>query len=905
MRRTFNRFSLAAFVVTLSLGAVRFAFSDGPSDTTGRIYTGVGAPSASHDEPTSGAPLILNLGPPPTVYSPSADFGARVEAAPGWAVASDDRTAWTTPAHPVVSTLPMMPSCMPQSGPFDTTMPLVATPCYQCPPPMQTAMQPHGMLGAPSYYAPPPSLPFGMETTTVPSPQVYTKYYNPAVVFPSQLAATPTTVPAPRANPVYSSPAAGEADHLDHILQAVHHLEAAGLQADADRLRRECDDKVERLIECLKSNEAELSRLPQSASSAKAAGAQANDHRQMVIAQLYVLDVDVNKLTALKVDSKNNAITQFAKAYGSNRQQGSCQAFEGDATALASAIKSLQDRGIVDVLSRPQIMTLSGQEAVLQVGQSVPQPAMTATGQRCVQESFVGTRASVLPEVIDHENIRMVIDVCFSEPGDPRETHETQTIVQAHSGETVLLGGLCAATDGHARSKLIVICPEIVKSDDVPPPPVAESCASSCTAGPCGEAVHPVSALLEACPTAKACSGTCPCDGACACDDACAVKNTAEAQRKPIFVHVQLLELNRSKMRDLGFDFADLGQAAAPSTCDCQGQCDNPVCPEGCDKAKCGEVARSKVLGNGLLHCLDALRKEGAVKVLSDPSLCTLSGRPASFHCGGEIGIPVKQSDGTTTVQYKKYGTEIDCVSHLLDGDRLRMEIRSRVSSIGQPQLSNPESAVLALTDVYEFDTAAELQSGQSMVIVGPVHQQLCSRFVEETCVPPCLEQFVDCLENYPWAAAIVDALGLQYSKTVKVEDIEEVQCIAIVRAEIGNRSESQPVFKAAAFGCDLGRSEPKAYPGQCTSQAIEALVPLQSSSFAVQPAGCWAPSATSALFERVLIDTPLLPGPVQPALFTTPESLNTRPPINFDFDFQLPMLPPLDLATPANSPLR
>ena len=99
-----------------------------------------------------------------------------------------------------------------------------------------------------------PSPPFAYPTASAPSA------YNPAVVYPSQLA-TPMTLPAPRANQVYSSPAAGEADQLDHILQAVHHLEAAGLQADADRLRRESDDKVERLIACLKSSGAALPRL--------------------------------------------------------------------------------------------------------------------------------------------------------------------------------------------------------------------------------------------------------------------------------------------------------------------------------------------------------------------------------------------------------------------------------------------------------------------------------------------------------------------------------------------------------------------------------------------------------------------------------------------------------------------
>ena len=66
MRHSFNRFSLAAFVVTLSLGVARIAFSDGPDDRQ---------PGAGN-----GGPLILTLGPPPVVYSPSADFCARLKA---------------------------------------------------------------------------------------------------------------------------------------------------------------------------------------------------------------------------------------------------------------------------------------------------------------------------------------------------------------------------------------------------------------------------------------------------------------------------------------------------------------------------------------------------------------------------------------------------------------------------------------------------------------------------------------------------------------------------------------------------------------------------------------------------------------------------------------------------------
>ena len=277
MRRTFNRFLPAACIITLSLGAARFVFSDGPSDPP-RLPTVLPTPAAGQNEPSSGGPLILNLGPPPVVYSPSADFSTRVEAVPGWAIASDGRTAANTPTHPVVSAPPMMPSYGVPIVQFDYPIPVGAAPCFDCPQPIRTAMQPQGMPSLPSYYAPPPSTPFAFPTVSAPPA------YNPAVVYPSQLATT-VTVPVARANPVYSSPAAGEADQLDHILQAVHHLEAAGLQADADRLRRECDDKVERLIACLKSNGSAATPHLRPTPQQSAENTAAKEHRPVVAAQ--------------------------------------------------------------------------------------------------------------------------------------------------------------------------------------------------------------------------------------------------------------------------------------------------------------------------------------------------------------------------------------------------------------------------------------------------------------------------------------------------------------------------------------------------------------------------------------------------------------------------------------------
>ena len=285
----------------------------------------------------------------------------------------------------------------------------------------------------------------------------------------------------------------------------------------------------------------------------------------MVTVQLCMLDIDLKRLDALKLDSKNDAIAKFVKAFD---PQGGFDSFEGDAAELRSAIDSLQKQGVVEVLSRPAIMTRSGEEAFLQIGQSIPQPSFAVTGEPCVQHYFVGMSASVMPEVVDQNTVRMLVKVCCSEPGAPNSMHELESIVLAHCGEPVFLSGLRTAANGKTIAKLIVICPQIVKNDDLPPPlPVAANSGYSCGPAPCGEAVQPASVNFEACPTSESSAGACKCGSSATCGGKCGdnctcgslaartTKDATDVHSKSIVVHVELLELNRTKSAKFRFRF--------------------------------------------------------------------------------------------------------------------------------------------------------------------------------------------------------------------------------------------------------------------------------------------------------------------------------------------------------------
>jgi pilus assembly protein CpaC len=126
-----------------------------------------------------------------------------------------------------------------------------------------------------------------------------------------------------------------------------------------------------------------------------------------------------------------------------------------------------------------------------------------------------------------------------------------------------------------------------------------------------------------------------------------------------------------------------------------------------------------KILGLDMLGTLDLLENDGAVTTLSEPTLTALSGETASFLAGGEFPIPISQSLGAVTIEYKQYGVGLAFTPIVLADGRISMRVRPEVS-----QLSDAGSVVLnnfkvpALT-TRRAETTVELGSGQSFMIAG------------------------------------------------------------------------------------------------------------------------------------------------------------------------------------------
>lgn len=126
-----------------------------------------------------------------------------------------------------------------------------------------------------------------------------------------------------------------------------------------------------------------------------------------------------------------------------------------------------------------------------------------------------------------------------------------------------------------------------------------------------------------------------------------------------------------------------------------------------------------RLLGLDILSTLNLGETTGQVVTLAEPTLVALSGETATFLAGGEFPVPIPQSLGTVTIEYKQYGVGLAFSPTVLEDGRISIRVRpevSELSSSGSVRLNGFEIPALTTRRV---ETTVELGSGQSFMIGG------------------------------------------------------------------------------------------------------------------------------------------------------------------------------------------
>ncbi len=177
---------------------------------------------------------------------------------------------------------------------------------------------------------------------------------------------------------------------------------------------------------------------------------------------------------------------------------------------------------------------------------------------------------------------------------------------------------------------------------------------------------------------------------------------------KQVMLKVRIAELKRSASRDLGADFDfNIKEFMVKSTL-----------------AGGGNLMASGTFKDGSFNLvLKALVKNGSAKILAEPNLVTLSGKPATFLAGGEFAVPTVVGVGgaqAATTSFKGFGTSISFTPIVLDKDRVRLEVQPTFSTLNR---TNAVNGVFG-TDTRTVTTTVEMREGQVLAIAGLLQEQ-------------------------------------------------------------------------------------------------------------------------------------------------------------------------------------
>jgi pilus assembly protein CpaC len=203
------------------------------------------------------------------------------------------------------------------------------------------------------------------------------------------------------------------------------------------------------------------------------------------------------------------------------------------------------------------------------------------------------------------------------------------------------------------------------------------------------------------------------------------INNMTVSGVQQVLLHVKVMEVSRTKLRRLGFDWSQITHGNLVSS-GVNGLLTGVASFQGgVDTVTTGSPAtKLAVYGNNsaFFAVLDALRQDSLAKINSEPTLITVSGRPAYFLAGGQIGYVLNGGISGPSTGFVQYGTRVDMVPIVLGNGRIRLEVRPSVSEI-DPTYTVPGGP--PATKNREVETGVEMRAGQTLAIAGLVQQRM------------------------------------------------------------------------------------------------------------------------------------------------------------------------------------
>ncbi len=121
---------------------------------------------------------------------------------------------------------------------------------------------------------------------------------------------------------------------------------------------------------------------------------------------------------------------------------------------------------------------------------------------------------------------------------------------------------------------------------------------------------------------------------------------------------------------------------------------------------------------------IDMLKENGMVKILAEPNLVCLNGQTADFLAGGEIPVPVASGLGSTSIEWKKFGVQLNFTPTLVGGDRINLKVSPEVSNLDYSRAITLLGSPIPAINTRQTSTTIELKNGQTFAVAGMLNEQ-------------------------------------------------------------------------------------------------------------------------------------------------------------------------------------
>lgn len=199
-----------------------------------------------------------------------------------------------------------------------------------------------------------------------------------------------------------------------------------------------------------------------------------------------------------------------------------------------------------------------------------------------------------------------------------------------------------------------------------------------------------------------------------------------------IRLEAQIIEINSDYTKNLGIQYWSQTPGSNSSSGNSTGNPNNNITVGTAGLFYGGEDFSSTRKHGGWLGShvanvnvtLQALINEGKARILSRPSITTMSGKTANILIGGRIPIPVSDGNGNVSIDWHEYGMKLNIEPVVDSEDKITSKVHAEVSTLDYSHGVKIDSFSVPGIATREAESEVNVRSGMTMAIGGLINSE-------------------------------------------------------------------------------------------------------------------------------------------------------------------------------------